>query len=417
MIRAPNNKWKYYLTIALVCCGSVVQSHKMHINKQYHRNAKYYSKRHTPPSLIEHNGLRPIFSRMHRILHRCMQSLQRFYSKKQLFQIKQFAVLVFTSETLTILSNLFDNIVTSRSVASLKRKIKKLNKKNRFNVVLNFLTTVAEPGRNVSNLLILLNLLVFATWNIGLLFGCKRLTSWMDHNFIQDKSKQLPHTAITSAFSHIDLNHFISNMSVLYMFVPDVYKSCKGNKRLFHYFYILSSIMSTSIDNILFRRIPYNFVTKTTDVMLELGEYIMNDLIDSSNKDMGVVEWIQQQRLILRASSGSMSNKVIDRSLGASGILSTMMTFQCLAYPENAYQIGIDKKLIVSAPTAAAVWAFNDFVVLRSADGVGHGVHLGGSLFGAIVHVIIQQYNINCARQKSDKGRKRKAFSNRQKTI
>lgn len=37
---------------------------------------------------------------------------------------------------------------------------------------------------------------------------------------------------------------------------------------------------------------------------------------------------------------------------------------------------------------AALVWAFNDLALLHDSDGVGHGAHLGGALFGAIVYAI-----------------------------
>jgi membrane associated rhomboid family serine protease len=70
-------------------------------------------------------------------------------------------------------------------------------------------------------------------------------------------------------------------------------------------------------------------------------------------------------------------------SLGASGVLSSVITFTCLSITRRSFTFsGID----IPAPFAALVWAVQDAILLLSDDGIGHGTHLGGDLFGAMVY-------------------------------
>lgn len=141
------------------------------------------------------------------------------------------------------------------------------------------------------------------------------------------------HTTVTSAFSHVSLDHFLSNMSVLRAFVSGVVRDL-GCRR-FAYFYIASAYASKLFDGFIFSRS------------------------------------IQQP----------------GHSLGASGVLSAVVTFRCLTYPHSTFLFG-KLELSLEAPLAAFVWALDDALLLDSGDGIGHGAHLGGALFGAITYSI-----------------------------
>jgi membrane associated rhomboid family serine protease len=138
---------------------------------------------------------------------------------------------------------------------------------------------------------------------------------------------------VTSAFLHYDLEHFLSNMAALRVFVPDVVHELGCDR--FAYFYIASAYASTISDRIIFLR------------------YI------------------------------GMHN--YECLLGASGILSAAMTFHCLSFPKKTFEVS---GVALSAPLGALAWAINEALLLCGDDNIGHGDHLGRALFGAIVSVM-----------------------------
>ena len=182
-----------------------------------------------------------------------------------------------------------------------------------------------------------LNAIVLLAWNVTGFLQSHNWYNWMASHFLlpSDKSsrRMRPHTIVTAAFSHIDLDHFSSNMAALCVFVPDVVREL-GCRR-FAYFYISSAYASTIFDSVFFSR-------------------------------------------YLRTRNNSCS-------LGASGVLSAVMTFHCLSFPEKIFEFS---GVALSAPLGAVVWALNDALRLGSDDKIGHGAHLGGALFGAIVYAV-----------------------------
>lgn len=73
-------------------------------------------------------------------------------------------------------------------------------------------------------------------------------------------------------------------------------------------------------------------------------------------------------------------------SLGASGAISSLITFYCLSFPKSELQVG--GVVTCKAPVAALVWVAQELFSLFEDDGIGHGAHLGGTIFGAMVWAI-----------------------------
>lgn len=194
-----------------------------------------------------------------------------------------------------------------------------------------------EPGANelATNVLFGLNAIVFSVWGAIQFFECLNGFDWMVSHFLLPgdtrNQRKTPHTIATSAFSHIDLDHFFSNMAALRTFVPDVVDvlGCRS----FAYFYVASAYASTFFDKLIFSRS------------------------------------VREPRY----------------SLGASGVLSAVMTFHCLSFSRRSFPVG---ERTLPAPLAALVWALNDALRLCRDDRIGHGAHLGGALFGALIYVV-----------------------------
>lgn len=183
-----------------------------------------------------------------------------------------------------------------------------------------------------------LNTIVLLAWTVTQFLPSYNGYIWMASHFLlpSDKSsrRMRPHTIVTSAFSHYDLEHFLSNMAALRAFVPGIV--CDLGCRRFAYFYIASAYASTIFDSIIFSR-----------------------------------------------HIGTHNYKC---SLGASGILSAVMTFHCLSFPKKTFEVS---GVALSAPLGALAWAINEALLLRGDDNIGHGHHLGGALFGAIVYSVM----------------------------
>lgn len=177
-------------------------------------------------------------------------------------------------------------------------------------------------------ILVVFNAAIFLAWQFAIVLETQGLGNWMTRHFIHNPTyaAKLPHTILTSTFSHASSKHIWGNMIALWMFTPRVVRLL--GHRGFAYFYVGSAYASTILDQMLFSR---------------------------HNKRP---------------------------SLGASGAISAVQILHCLSFPNNKFQI---KDIVVSAPGAALIWAVEEILLLSSDDGVGHGAHLGGYLFGALV--------------------------------
>lgn len=100
-----------------------------------------------------------------------------------------------------------------------------------------------------------MNAAVLSVWCAARLLGCENVIEWMMSNFLLPQDKQMQHrrlhTVVTSAFSHIDVDHFVSNMGALFAFAPDVVLDL-GCRR-FAYFYIASCYASKFFDEVFFK--------------------------------------------------------------------------------------------------------------------------------------------------------------------
>lgn len=160
-----------------------------------------------------------------------------------------------------------------------------------------------EQSALVTNVLFGTNTVVLLAWYATRLFQFHDGFEWMASHFLLTSNKRgkrmkPPYTIITSSFSHIDLVYFSSNMAALVAFLPDVVRDL-GCLR-FAYFYVASAYASQIFEEAVFSR----------------------------------------------------SNRKERYSLGASGVVSGVMTFYCLSFPRNSVSIFGQS---LAAPLAALV--------------------------------------------------------------
>jgi len=187
------------------------------------------------------------------------------------------------------------------------------------------------------------NFVVFTSWTLALNFNLLP-EKWMCKNFLlsdQEATRRMyPHTALTHAFSHISLDHLLSNMVALSIFGPDL--AAKFGARKFSYFYVASSYASAFINRKLFAK---------------------------------------------REPSGwKRFFRLPSFSLGASGAISAVQMCFVLNFPNTKIGLNGTNKMI-PAPLASLLWVTNELLDLNKKDGIGHGAHLGGYIFGLAFHV------------------------------
>ena len=183
-----------------------------------------------------------------------------------------------------------------------------------------------------------INLVVFALWQIVAVLPTAWQEDWLGHmhrHFVLSGNhwlrRQLPHSYLTSGFSHYTLNHFIGNMVCLINFGEKTERALGVRK--FIYLYISAVYAS---------------------------EYIA----------MGI--------------EGAGRMQVMRSSLGASGALSAVQAYYCLRFPNAKFRFGWCQ---VKGPWACLVWFILDLQQLGENTGIGHGAHLGGYIFGALFYL------------------------------
>ena len=210
-----------------------------------------------------------------------------------------------------------------------------------------------------------MNTAVLGAWCVTESFGFRGGYDWMVSHFLFPHDKELQrsklHTVITSAFSHMDLSHFLSNMGVLRLFVPDVCRvlGCRG----FAYFYIASAYATKFFDDAIFSRISSRVISRSISFAKKYIERVCREEggIDHLKRDheclidelISEVIDEEQKRDRMNDSNGENDRKP-QYSLGASGILSAVVTFHCLSFPHNTFSIG---GRTFEAPLAALLWA------------------------------------------------------------
>jgi membrane associated rhomboid family serine protease len=332
---------------------------------------------HRKKNKLLRKKMQQLFRNSQRNVERFVHAMERKYHaikriyKDQHFYIHQLIHWIVASEVLTLSSFLINKALSSKLVQIIVRRTNNRMLKN------------VDPGVTAAKLLIGMNGFILALWQFAIVLKNEKLLHWMKLNFLcpTDNSlvREFPHTIVTSAFSHIDWNHFFSNMAVLWCFVPSVYRHFQSS-RAFYYVYIASALASDLFNNLLFARIPMTLFSENSFVTT-MVEMIYSEIVGSNTI---AADWVRRNRNDPAQQKGK-NNVKAEYSLGASGILSAMMTYDCLSNTHAKLKVD---GIVLSAPKAAAMWALNDFIVLRHADGIGHGAHLGGAMFGAIVHIV-----------------------------
>lgn len=121
-------------------------------------------------------------------------------------------------------------------------------------------------------------------------------------------------------------------------------------------------------------------------------EDLIDEVIDEVLEEERLEQVRANRKLEEEKRRGQASDKDLPRySLGASGVLSAVISFHCLSFPHKTFPIGGTN---LGAPLAAFVWAINDLVLLHDpSSNVGHGAHLGGALFGSTMYVVRMAFN------------------------
>lgn len=222
------------------------------------------------------------------------------------------------------------------------------------------------------------NLLVFLAWDFAKRERDLELLVILKDNFLLhgDPETFEPRQVLLRGFSHMDPDHLKSNLAALMATGPFVRKYL-SNWRLFPYpyFYVFSLYASSLFDH-----------------------FVYSPMMDKDQPEP------------VRFLFWSFIPKRIKRrrfSLGASGAVSAVMAFCGLAFPNEKYSAPkfededtmADKKvgkMIDEIPMwyVASIAFLSDIIMSLKASkegkrpNVGHGAHIGGSLFGASVYLI-----------------------------
>lgn len=221
------------------------------------------------------------------------------------------------------------------------------------------------------------NCLVHGLWLIATKEHVVELYEFLNRHFVLrpddfGTTKRI-HTLLLSAFSHESPLHLTSNMSALLLIGPTVSKGL--GRRLFSYFYIASIYASDLFDQIIYSR-------------------------QFHHKYMRILWW-----------------KIPIGSLGASGAISALLTLSCLRHPAQRHDIG--PLLKVDEPVHVPAWLMYLFVLVgdlfpvQKNSNIGHGAHLGGHIFGAVVYLsrLVWKQWIKRRRRRRQRQCKRQGFT------
>jgi membrane associated rhomboid family serine protease len=178
-----------------------------------------------------------------------------------------------------------------------------------------------------------LNLVVFGAWVQAALSGAEdlaRMTAWFTVSSAGVAEGRV-WTLLTSGISHASLPHLLFNMLALWAFAPDV-ERLVGSRGFVH-LYVAGAIVSS-----------LGHLAYTT--------WTGNDI----------------------------------PALGASGALMAVAVVSALVYPGR--RLIIMFLFEMSAISAVSLFVLLDLtsVIFAAEDGVAHGAHLGGALYGLIYH-------------------------------
>jgi membrane associated rhomboid family serine protease len=218
-------------------------------------------------------------------------------------------------------------------------------------------------GKDPTDVLSVINGIIYFVWQYTINEEDNKLLTWMIRHFCMPHDKEIlqqrPHTIMLSAFSHMTASHITGNLSMLKLVGPTVTEAL--GPRQFSYFY-MASIYASNVF-VLWVHEPLQRWMKTT------------------------FQVAGKQRPFLRILSPRSTY-----SLGASGAISALFTFSCLHLPKKSFNLGSEDDA-VAVPAAVAGWAYFLLDLLQAVisprdSTIGHGAHLGGYVFGAVVYFV-----------------------------
>jgi membrane associated rhomboid family serine protease len=203
------------------------------------------------------------------------------------------------------------------------------------------------------------NCAVYGAWILSEESNNDKLRHFMHQHFLlrnDDIGKERLHTMLLSGFSHMDRNHLVSNMGALLLFGPKISKTL--STRIFSYFYIFAIYASSLFD-----------------------QFYYSPRFQPERK-VRILFW---------------KFSIPTRSLGASGAISSLLTYYCLKHPTDlidlSEMVGAEEEeepITIPAVIVALVALLSDLFPIFDEKGsnIGHGAHLGGYLFGLCAYLV-----------------------------
>ena len=203
------------------------------------------------------------------------------------------------------------------------------------------IASLTSKRKDPTTTIIATNVLVFGLWNLSSFRPS--LGRFMGRHFVLyyfDWMTRM-HTMLLSGFSHFEIRHLLSNLYSLYAVGPKIFK--EFGPRRFAYFYIAAMYASNLFDMIIY--VP-----------------------------------------MLRRDSNAHC------SLGASGAISALFAYYLLNLTKvqsNKKNSSSEKKR-QSEAWKVLIGAVAQEIFPEKDDNIGHGAHLGGYSFGAMVYLLGQ---------------------------
>lgn len=199
-----------------------------------------------------------------------------------------------------------------------------------------------KMNRELCDIIFGANVTILGLWYVSLLD--EDFHRWMNKHFLLSynlrRRTRLPHTMLTSGFSHASWSHLAANMSALLSFGPKLEK--RLGRRLFVYIYLAAIHAADVFDTTIFQPIS-------------------TSLLPRRRQPIG--------------------------SLGASGAVFCAVTLFCLEFPRERIILAREP---VRAPFGLVYLVLSELLhaLLESDSQIGHGAHIGGSLFGLFIYAL-----------------------------
>mmetsp|Transcript_3171 Transcript_3171/g.6549 ORF Transcript_3171/g.6549 Transcript_3171/m.6549 type:complete len:402 (+) Transcript_3171:312-1517(+) len=237
------------------------------------------------------------------------------------------------------------------------------------------------------------NLAVYVAWTTAFHCCCPP-TAWMARHFLLSEQEttrhQYPHTALTARFSHIDVEHLVSNMVALIISGADLAR--KIGARKFSYFYIAASYASDFIGRKLFPRRGFR---RPVPRRGGRSPPFFRRPVPAPMRSLGASGAISAVQMCFTLHFPTKEMRLDD--IGGSAAASLIRYLNDIMALDDkdrnghiaalgGYIFGALFDIKIPAAAASLIWVLGEVMALNDKDGIGHGAHLGGCIFGALFY-------------------------------